>query len=393
MWSTVAARELGLLTLSDARDRCGRLLSALDTLPRHPPTGLYFNWYDAARAALPARAPKHWPSPPFVSSIDNGWLAAALLLLAAVEPTLADRAHSRLESMDFDVFDGPGTTAGGSQPLHGGFWLRGTRRPTVTSSPLSDGSRVHLTPHCYDMLNSETRLTELVLIALRRRTPSLAHLHQPIRSLFDTDVVATWGGSMFEALAPAVLVPETEWAPATWGLNHARTADLHRRHGARLGGDAWGFSPALRPGGRYAEFGVAEIAAGPGYPSGFRGTLVVTPHASALALELAPESAYENLARLADLPGCYGPGGFVDAVALARRPRATDRHLLIDQAMLLGGLVNVLADGVLRAGFSAPSVREPVRTAVCCAPWPVPTDSQPPETHRGPAPTGEPGLG
>ncbi|MDQ6670221.1 MAG: hypothetical protein M3069_05645, partial [Chloroflexota bacterium] len=32
--------------------------------------------------------------------------------------------------------------------------------------------------------------------------------------------VPSWGGSMFEALMPALVVPENEWGPRSFGLNN-----------------------------------------------------------------------------------------------------------------------------------------------------------------------------
>lgn len=45
--------------------------------------------------------------------------------------------------------------------------------------------------------------------------------------------------------------------------------------------------------------------------------------------------------------GCYGPGGFCDAVGV-RSGRVARRHLSLDQSMVLAALVDVLADGVLQ---------------------------------------------
>jgi hypothetical protein len=34
------------------------------------------------------------------------------------------------------------------------------------------------------------------------------------------NIVPSWGGSMFEALMVTLLVPEEEWGPQNWGINH-----------------------------------------------------------------------------------------------------------------------------------------------------------------------------
>ena len=52
-------------------------------LDRHGPSGMFFNWYDERTGAVLHT----WPSDggpvyPFLSSVDNGWLAAALIVVS-----------------------------------------------------------------------------------------------------------------------------------------------------------------------------------------------------------------------------------------------------------------------------------------------------------------------
>ena len=51
-------------------------------MEHHEPSGMFFNWYDEATGATLHT----WPEDgshvePFVSSVDNGWLGAALLVV------------------------------------------------------------------------------------------------------------------------------------------------------------------------------------------------------------------------------------------------------------------------------------------------------------------------
>ena len=353
VWSAVAARELGLAPPADVHSLASTVLAALRALPRHEPTGLFFNWYDATDGSLADHYRRGRRTQPFVSSVDNAWLAAVLLLLER-DPPLADQAASLAASMDFSVFGGPEDDL--AAPLHGGFWVRRTRRRSVASSRLRDGSRVALTPHRYDLLNSETRILSLVCLIRGVRSPEhLQHLSAPEVIFQGRRLTTSWGGSMFEALAPSVLVPELTWAPYTWGRNHAATVAAHLGHAESLGYREWGFSPCARPERGYAEFGVPPIAAGTGYPSAWRGDPVVTPHAAGLALAVAPEAAHACLSRLSSRPGVLGPGGFVDSVGL-RSGRTAGRHLVLDQGMLLGGIASHLVPEAMHAGFTASAV-------------------------------------
>ena len=177
----------------------------------------------------------------------------------------------------------------------------------------------------------------------------------------DFRVVPGWGGSMFEALMPALFVPEEEWAPRSWAVNHPLTITAQIHHGlvdAEYG--YWGFSPANIPEGGYTVYGVDAIGMNPeGYPSnndntfvnrGFEGCPgrepqpdpapsaytngVVTPHAAFLALRWAPDAVMENLANLEADFDIYDQWGFRDSVnvdtgdGVRRVPvaRPGDRH-------------------------------------------------------------------
>ena len=69
---------------------------------------------------------------------------------------------------------------------------------------------------------------------------------------------------MFEALMPALFVPEEEWAPRSWAVNHPLTITAQIHHGlvdAEYG--YWGFSPANIPEGGYTAYGVDAIGMDP----------------------------------------------------------------------------------------------------------------------------------
>jgi len=84
-----------------------------------------------------------------------------------------------------------------------------------------------------------------------------------------------------------------------------------------------------------------------GYPA-----QAVTPHASALALQVAPEAATANLRRLAELYPIYGEYGFYDAVD-PRSGEVVPAYLALDQSMLFIALANHLRAGVIQKRFAA----------------------------------------
>jgi hypothetical protein len=145
---------------------------------------------------------------------------------------------------------------------------------------------------------------------------------------------------MFEALMPALVVPEEQWGPKSWGVTHPLYVESQIEFGlAGAGYGYWGFSPANAPGGGYREYGVAALGMD---PTGYAADGVVTPHAAFLALDFAPEAALMNLAALQrDFPAAYGLGGFKDSVNVATG-QVADRYLALDQGMVMAAAANAL---------------------------------------------------
>ncbi len=381
LWCTVAARELGFIDAREARVRFTRTLSGLADLERHGPTGSFYNWYDPADGTMLRTFPGGGSISPFLSSVDNGWLMVGLLVAAAAEPAVAGAAHELLAGIDLGFFHDPDAVAdtpGGL--LRGGCW---TENPPVGAVPGRHG--VHFTAHHYGQLNSEPRITSYLGIALGQmpaehlqclgRYELLGDNGRPVSDPVGVragvasngtvtaptgHLVPTFGGSMFEALMPALFIPETAWSPHAWGLNHSATVAAQRDFGLHAAHFAsWGFSPASDPDGGYSEWGVASLGVlGIGYPCDRERTTperaaetgwgdgVVTPHALFLALPVAPEPAIDALSRLERTHGLVGLGGFDDAVAV-HSGRRSHRYLCLDQAMVLAGICAQLAGPVL----------------------------------------------
>ena len=66
----------------------------------------------------------------------------------------------------------------------------------------------------------------------------------------------------------------------------------------------------------------------------------VTPYASFIALDVAPQQSYANIQALRTLyPGVYGTDGYFDAVDPATGA-VGHRYLVLDQSMIMGALDN-----------------------------------------------------
>ncbi|BDV31527.1 glucoamylase family protein [Microbacterium terricola] len=418
LWSTVTARDLGLIDRRDARDRIRTTLHTLTTLERNDASGMFYNWYDPATGEKLTTWPDSGdPVEPFLSTVDNGWLAASLRIVAEAEPRLAKQARALYASMDFGAFfnpaGAPGLPAGTNR---GGFWDDEPSGCSV-AEPMYNGSgeTAYYTCHHYDTTVSESRIATYLGIA-NGQIPATAlygtHRTMPpgcdwawqeqlpsgtTRTYRGFDVwegvyaydgmsfVPSWGGSMFESLMPDLLVPETKWGAKSWRLNHPITVAVQEQHAEDAGYGYWGFSPASNPFGGYSEYGV-DLAGmrSDGYMSDVEktdvdidrpgctvgtnpdpefGDGVVTPHASFLALPYDRKGVMANLAGIEDELGAYGPGGFYDAVAVHSGTIA-ERYLSLDQSMIMAAIGNELTGDTLKSYFVDREMEKRLRPAM-----------------------------
>lgn len=398
LWSTVAARDIGLISHREARRRMATTVQTVAGLEKHEPSGMFYNWYDPETGEKLTAFPNSGdPINPFLSSVDNGWLATGLLLAARAEPSLAEEADAIRERMDFGCYYDASVNQ-----IRGGFWDEPQSDPNL---PVGDycgmGDQVTYTGHHYGAFNTEPRIASYLGIAEGQiparhywggnrtfpndncdfawtETRPVGEWHTydgervfegalPYRGML---IVPTWGGSMFEALMVPLFVPEEKWGERSWGVNHPLYVKGQIEHGLKEADYGyWGFSPSNDPAGGYREYGVDMLGLdGPGYTSdqertdweqpfeGCRdgepaptsyGDGVVTPHASFLALRYARGEAIANLKRIAADFDAYGPGGFYDAVAV-RSGEVSQRYLALDQGMILAALGNALARDAMR---------------------------------------------
>jgi hypothetical protein len=398
MWSAVAAERLGIISRGELARRMERTITTLEHMDRYEPGGQFYNWYDHHTGAkLELWPPSGQPFDNWLSSVDNGWLATGLKVVADSVPAVSRRARALYDSMDFGFYYRPAV----NRILF--HYLPGAANPDAC---------------CYDTYVSESRIASYIGVSKGEIPPQVVfgtwrsfgdscdwswtetkptgftHTYFGV-PVFDgalpyngTLVTPSWGGSMFEALMPALFVPEERWAPGSWGVNHPLTVDAQIHHGVTEAGYGyWGFSPANVPEGGYDTYGVDGIGSfsggytsneqhtqiNHGWPGCRDGTAdpppeaytngVVTPHAAFLGLRYRPQAALANLRRLERDFDIYTPLGFLDSVNVDTG-HVSSSYLSLDQGMIMASLGNALGHDVLRRAFATRDFERALRPVI-----------------------------
>ncbi len=288
--ATLSAHDLGFIDTPTLVASVDATLTTVEGLERWQ--GHLLNWYDT-RSLEPLR-------PAYVSTVDSGNLAGALITLSAGlaphAPDLATRATALVDAMDFAALYHPG------------------RRLFAIGHRLADADNAaRLDPACYDLLASEARLASFIAIA--KGDVGQAHwfrLGRTTTNVRGVPVLLSWSGTMFEYLMPllvmrsfpqtmldescrAVLRRQIDYGAARhvpWGISESAYATVDR-HGTY----------------QYRAFGVPGL----GLARGLGDALVVAPYASALAAIYDPAAVAVNLRRL-DALGLHSPFGSLEAL-------------------------------------------------------------------------------
>lgn len=339
----ISGYDLGFIDKNEAVARLNAAIESVDKLEKH--NGFPYNYYDVTIFQRTSN---------FISFVDSGWLAAGLIVAKNAFPQeLGPKCKRLLDDMNFSFFYDPVEGL-----MYHGFYT----------------NIDYYSEYQYGVLYAESRA--ISYIAIGKGDVPREHWFHLARTFPDSwpwqtqmpgdrsqkeysgykywggyyeyeemKFVPSWGGSMFEALMPPLIIDEKNLAPMGLGLNNERHAKIQARYAMeKLGYPVFGMSPCSIPGGGYTEYGVKALGI-KGYKPG-----VVTPHASFLALEFAPEEAIKNIRQLLKRYKMYGEYGFYDSVNISTGKVGTS-YLCLDQAMSFIALNNYLNDGIIRKRF------------------------------------------
>jgi len=345
----------------------------LDTLERlETYRGFFYNYYDTTTLERTSH---------FISFVDSAWLTAGLIVARNAVPEQAWRCTRLIEREDYRFF---------YDPVDYRFFY------DPVEQLMAHGYYVNLpqrAEYSYGMLYSEARLGSLIAIGkgeapaehwyrMARTFPasfdwqSQSPKHRAERTVGEftfpggyyawkgIKYLPSWGGSLFEALMPLLVLDEVRHAPASLGRNaRAHAAGMRGRTRRSSAALHWSISVircgGCRPARRRPATATANTARGfsaravtaPGRSPRTR-RRSPSPHAAALALLVDPIPAVANLRQLAKRYPLYGDFGFYDAVD-PKTGQVAHNYLALDQSMILIALANYSRDGVIQRYFAA----------------------------------------
>ncbi|MES1255777.1 MAG: glucoamylase family protein, partial [Acidobacteriota bacterium] len=356
--SILAAHDFQFITTDDLADRVEATLTTVERLEKYQ--GHLLNWYDT-RTLVPL-------APPYVSAVDSGNLAGALVTLAVGLVALADTQPADMPGRERG--DRLRALAERCETLFAGMNFRFLYDPHrqlfSIGYRLADGDGPErLDTSYYDLLASEARLTSFLAIAKGEVPEShWFHLGRAVTSVHGAPVLLSWSASMFEYLMPLLVMRSY---PETLLDESCQMAVRRQIEYATARGVPWGISESAysvvdrHDTYQYKAFGVPGL----GLKRGLHDDLVVAPYATALAAMIDPSESAANLRRLARY-GADGDYGFFDAIDFTNRDpdragekRITTKGVVVrtymahHQGMTLVALANALLDGAITSRFHA----------------------------------------
>lgn len=344
----VAAFDFEIISADELYVRLERVLNTLARMDRF--CGHWCNWYDTVTLEV--------LHPFYVSSVDSGNLAAALIVvkqacleLARMQQghiylwrSIANRADTFVREMDFR------------------FMYNTERELFAIGYDLETNRNDN---KYYDLFGSEARLTSYITIALGQVPEShWFHLGRPYGEVSGRPTLLCWGGSLFEYLLPTLFLPDypgtlSDETYAKVIARHIRYADAHSAPWGNAEAGYYAFDADCNY--QYKMFGVPDLSV----RNELLPEFVVPSYATFLALPYAPLRAWENLQALQRLGG-LNEFGFYESfdftshrVSDGQTVEIVQEFMAHHQGISLAALDNLLNGNAIRRRFR----REPAMAA------------------------------
>ncbi len=343
MMCIVSGCDFGFITKEEAVRRLKLTLDSIQKLEKF--NNFPYNYYDITIFQRTSN---------FISFVDSGWLVAGLIVAKNAFPDeLAPACQTIIDSMNFSFFYDPV-----EEYMYHGFYTNidyyaEYRYGAFYTEPravsyIAIGKGDVPTQHWFSLARTFPEDWYWQTQAPKDRREKTYLGCTTMGGYYEYEgmkFVPSWGGSMFEALMPTLIIDEKGLAPKGLGANDFVHAKIQAQYALdKLGYQVFGMSPSCVPGEGYSEYGVKALGM-KGYKSG-----VITPHATFLALEFIPKEAIRNLRTMLEKYNAYGEYGFYDAID-PETGKVAVKYLCLDQAMSFVALNNYLNNGAIRKRF------------------------------------------
>jgi hypothetical protein len=227
-----------------------------------------------------------------------------------------------------------------------------------------DTDKKQLFESYYDLLASEARQTSFIAIA--KGDVPYKHwfkLGRRLTKIGNLKALLSWSGTMFEYLMPNIVMKTYDETLLSETCIAAVKAQIHH---CKLLNVPWGISESAfyafnsQSLYQYKAFGIPDL----GYKRGLNEDTVITPYASALALQIEPLASFKNIEALITkgLNGIYGLYEAIDytlqRVECEREGKIVKTYMAHHQGMILVALNNCLNNNIMQKRFhSHPMVR------------------------------------
>lgn len=307
----ICAFELDIISFEECVFNVERIISAIEKLPKW--NGNLYNWYDIKEGK---------PLNEFVSSVDNGNLAATLLLASEYfgergERFIAAKAELIAAGMELDkLYD-------------------------KTKNLFFIGYDGKQCMGHYDLLASESRILSFVYVATHNDYTHYACLQKDY-SRHGGNVLLSWSGTMFEMLMSDIFFSAPRGSALYESAKYTVKAQKRNMRGGVWGTSEsgyYGFDPDMKY--QYSAFGIGELAL-----SGDVEEDVISPYSSILALGYDPKSVADNIDRFYSM-GASFEYGLYECVDFSGKARIVYSAMSHHQGMILASITNFLKGNVL----------------------------------------------
>lgn len=331
--SCIAAFKFSCINEDELYMRCAGAIRSIERLPKWH--GHLYNWFSVSALTNVGVS--------YISSVDSGNFVTALIAFAgglreisADDSRFAEfvpRIENIISNTDF-------------MPLYNKEKKLFSHGYNVSAAKLDGG--------CYDLLMSECRALSYYAVARGIVPPEhWRRLRRPSLKSGGYTGMASWTGTMFEYMMPALLLPvyegSLEWESLSFALREQRRSGIRRLWGrsesAYYSFDAGGY--------RYRAIGVSSLA--------LKGKNaeepVFSPYSAFLASAIAPRASAAVLDRMKKA-GLYGKYGFYESIDMSPA-RSEDGEAVVKSymshhvGMSIAAAANVCYDGMFRRWFMA----------------------------------------